>query len=79
MKTADAQAVEQIVVTMNTATKISCLSRPVLLDEIAQGRLVARRYRRTILIEVAELRRFLAPLPTAELAPAEELACEPGG
>jgi excisionase family DNA binding protein len=58
---------EPLAYTSAAACEKASLSRPALQKEINAGRLRVRRFGRKVLIEVDELRRFIASLPENDL------------
>lgn len=62
------QADEIISYTIKGAVRASGISRSVLYEHIAAGRIIARKAGASTLVDADSLRRFLAQLPPAQIA-----------
>ena len=61
--------IEQLTVRVTEAIRISGISRSELYRRLAKGEIEAVKIGKSILINVASLRAFVANLPCAEFAP----------
>ena len=59
--------IEPLAVSAATACQILACSRTTLCDKIARGEIAARKNGKKLLIEISELKRFVAALPPAKL------------